>query len=56
MTTTARLVRRFHRPVGDDLVALLDAAFVEFSPCAPRPLWLLEERGWTAIRRVEPVR
>ncbi len=42
--------------VSDDLVALLDAAFVEHFPCAPRLLELLEERGftgWTNIRRVE---
>jgi len=44
-------------PISDDLVALLDAAFVEFFPCAPRLLDLLEERGWTGwtnIRRTEP--
>jgi DNA-binding transcriptional MerR regulator len=43
-------------PVSDDLVALLDAAFIESFPCAPRLLQLLEERGWTGwtdIRRVE---
>lgn len=34
-------------PVSDDLVALLDAAFLESFPCAPRLLELLEERGWT---------
>ena len=42
-------------PVSDDLVALLDARFVESFPCAPRLLELLEERGWigwTNIRRV----
>lgn len=42
--------------VSDDLVALLDAAFVQQFPCAPRLLELLEERGftgWTDIRRVE---
>jgi len=40
--------------VSDDLVALLDAAFVDAFPCAPRLLGLLEERGytgWTDIRR-----
>lgn len=45
-------------PVTDDLVALLDALFIEFFPCAPRLLELLEERGytgWTNIRRVDPV-
>jgi len=44
-------------PVSDDLVALLDTAFVESFPCAPRLLQLLEERGWTGwtnIRRVAP--
>jgi len=44
-------------PLSDDLVALLDAAFFEFFPCAPRLLDLLEERGWTGwtnIRRTEP--
>ena len=43
-------------PVGDDLVALLDSAFIESFPCAPRLLELLEERGWTGwtnIRRVD---
>ena len=41
-------------PVSPELVALLDAAFVEHFPCAPRLLALLEERGftgWTDIRR-----
>jgi len=41
--------------ISDDLVALLDAAFVEYLPCAPRLLELLEERGfigWTNIRRI----
>ena len=44
-------------PVSDELVALLDAAFVEHFPCAPRLLELLEERGWTGwtnIRRRDP--
>ena len=43
-------------PVSDDLVALLDAAFVEYFPCATRLLELLEERGWTGwtdIRRID---
>ncbi len=43
-------------PISDDLVALLDAAFVEFFPCAPRLFTLLEERGWTGwtnIRRID---
>ena len=42
------------QPVSDDLVELLDAAFVEAFPCAPRLFTLLEERGWTGwtnIRR-----
>ena len=42
-------------PISDELVALLDAAFVEFFPCAPQLFRLLEERGWTGwtdIRRV----
>jgi DNA-binding transcriptional MerR regulator len=45
------------QPVSDDLIALLDAAFVESFPCAQRLLELLEERGWTGwtnIRRIEP--
>ncbi len=45
-------------PISDDLVALLDAAFVESFPCAGRLLDLLEERGWTGwtdIRRKDPV-
>lgn len=44
-------------PVSDDLVALLDTAFLESFPCAPRLLELLEERGWTGwtdIRRTNP--
>jgi DNA-binding transcriptional MerR regulator len=43
-------------PVSDDLIALLDAAFVESVPCAPRLFTLLEERGWTGwtdIRRID---
>lgn len=41
-------------PISDDLIALLDAAFIESFPCAPRLLKLLDERGWTGwtnIRR-----
>lgn len=41
--------------VGAELVALLDAAFLQSFPCAPRLLALLEERGWegwTNIRKV----
>ena len=40
------------QPISDDLVALLDAAFIESFPCAPRLLELLQERGWTNIRRI----
>lgn len=45
------------QPISDDLIALLDAAFIEFFPCAPRLFALLEERGWTGwtnIRRLNP--
>ncbi len=45
------------QPISDDLVALLDAAFIESFPCAPRLLELLEDRGWTGwtnIRRLDP--
>jgi len=44
------------QPVSDDLVALLDAAFVQSFRCAARLLELLEERGWTGwtnIRRLD---
>src|SRR5580765_2775887 len=43
-------------PVSEDLIALLDTAFVEAVPCAPRLFALLEERGWTGwtdIRRID---
>lgn len=43
-------------PVDEDLIALLDTAFVESFSCAARLLELLEERGWTGwtdIRRKE---
>ncbi|MCU1667512.1 MAG: putative transcriptional regulator, MerR family [Blastococcus sp.] len=43
------------QPVSDDLVALLDAAFVESFPCAPRLLQLLEERGWTGWTNIRPM-
>ncbi|MGH1564935.1 MerR family transcriptional regulator [Mumia sp. DW29H23] len=36
------------------LVALLDEAFLESFPCAPRLLELLEERGWTGWTMIEP--
>lgn len=42
------------RPISDDLIALLDAAFIQTFPCATRLLELLEDRGWTGwtnIRR-----
>ena len=45
------------QPVSDDLIALLDAAFVEHFACARRLLQLLEQRGWTGwtnIRRIAP--
>lgn len=45
------------QPISDDLVALLDATFVDSFPCASRLLELLEERGWrgwTNIRRRDP--
>jgi DNA-binding transcriptional MerR regulator len=45
-------------PISADLIALLDAAFVQSFACAPRLLDLLEERGWTGwtdIRRRDPV-
>ena len=43
--------------VSQDLVDLLDSAFLDAFPAAPRLLELLEERGWTGwtnIRRIEP--
>jgi DNA-binding transcriptional MerR regulator len=49
--------REEEHPVSADLVELLDAAFLESFPCAPRLLELLEERGWvgwTDIRHVQP--
>ena len=45
------------QPISDDLIDLLDTAFVESFPCAPRLFELLEERGWTGwtnIRRTSP--
>ena len=44
-------------PISADLIALLDAAFVQSFPCALRLLRLLEQRGWTGctdIRRIDP--
>lgn len=46
-------------PINDDVVALLDTAFLESFPCAPRLLELLEERGWTGwtnIKRADDMR
>jgi DNA-binding transcriptional MerR regulator len=40
-------------PINDDLVALLDAAFLDAFPCAPRLLELLEERGWTGWTNIQ---
>jgi DNA-binding transcriptional MerR regulator len=42
-------------PVSEDLVALLDAAFIESFPCATRLLELLEERGWTGWTNIRPL-
>jgi hypothetical protein len=44
------------QPISADLVALLDAAFLESFPCASGLLRLLEQRGWTGwtnIRRID---
>jgi DNA-binding transcriptional MerR regulator len=43
------------QPISDDLVALLDEAFVESFPCALRLLELLEERGWTGWTNIKPI-
>jgi DNA-binding transcriptional MerR regulator len=51
--TELAMVEEGHR-ISDDMVALLDAAFVEAFPCAPRLFQLLEQRGftgWTDIKR-----
>lgn len=42
--------------LDDDLVALLDQAFIDNVPVAPRLLELLEARGWTGWTRLEPTR
>ncbi|MFI7588620.1 MerR family transcriptional regulator [Spongisporangium articulatum] len=42
-----------HRPLDPDLIDLLDAAFLESFPCAPRLLELLEDRGWTGWTMIE---
>ena len=47
---------RDEHPISNELVKLLDTAFIESFPCAPRLLTLLEERGWTGwtdIRRID---
>jgi DNA-binding transcriptional MerR regulator len=44
------------QPISDDLIGLLDTAFLESFPCAGRLLELLEDRGWTGwtnIRRID---
>jgi DNA-binding transcriptional MerR regulator len=41
------------QPISDDLIDLLDAAFVESFPCAPRLFELLEERGWTGWTNIK---
>ena len=43
------------QPVSDDLIALLDAAFIESFPCAPRLLELLEARGWTGWTNIQRI-
>ena len=40
-------------PLSDDLVALLDQAFIDSFPAARRMLQLLEERGWTGWTMIE---
>jgi len=42
-------------PLDDELVALLDAAFLTSVPIAPRLLQLLRERGWSGWTRLERV-
>jgi hypothetical protein len=36
-------------------VTLLDAAFLESFPCAPRLLEPLEERGWTGWTNIQRI-
>ncbi len=43
------------QPISEDLAALLDTAFLESFPCAPRLLELLEERGWTGWTNIRPI-
>lgn len=42
-------------PLDDDLVELLDAAFISTVPIAPRLLRLLRERGWSGWTRLERI-
>jgi DNA-binding transcriptional MerR regulator len=42
-------------PLDDDLVALLDSAFLDSVPIAPRLLRLLRERGWSGWTRLERI-
>jgi hypothetical protein len=42
-------------PLSDDLVELLDAAFVDSFPSGRRLLQLLEQRGWTGWTMIERV-
>lgn len=44
-----------HVTISPALVELLDAAFLQSFPCAPRLLELLEERGWTGWTDIRPV-
>jgi DNA-binding transcriptional MerR regulator len=42
-------------PLDDELVALLDSAFLASVPIAPRLLRLLRERGWSGWTRLERI-
>ncbi|HEY2297492.1 MAG TPA: MerR family transcriptional regulator [Jatrophihabitans sp.] len=42
-------------PLDDGLVALLDSAFLDAVPIAPRLLRLLRERGWSGWTRLERI-
>lgn len=57
MAATARGAGAERAPLSDDLVDLLDAAFIDAFPSERRLLQLLEERGWTGwtmIERTDP--
>jgi DNA-binding transcriptional MerR regulator len=41
------------QPISDDLVDLLDEAFLQSFACAERLLELLEERGWTGWTNIQ---